>query len=223
MKKNFLRSTSSLGLLGAILLSGGMAHAQQEMGTLSYYEIPESEIRDHYHEWAVFMQYQMNREPCQNYQAPPAGYEMKGCDLYRKDTVKVVEATARTETVTRIVEPAVVSQVDSASSYTLHFGLGKFDIPADEKAVLARVAQEIKKHTPSEVIVSGYASTLGSHANNKTLSERRAQTVAYALADMGINPEIIHQRSYGETSLEVQTADGVKMPPNRRVVIQFNH
>jgi outer membrane protein OmpA-like peptidoglycan-associated protein len=148
---------------------------------------------------------------------------MKGCNLYREDIVKVVEAAPRTEKVTKSAEPAVVSQVDSVSSYTIHFGLGKSDIPSKEKATLEHVMQEIKKYAPSEITVSGYASTLGSKDYNQVLSEKRAQTVAHALADRGINPEIIHQKAYGETHLEVPTADGVKMPPNRRVVIEFNH
>jgi outer membrane protein OmpA-like peptidoglycan-associated protein len=222
MKKKLLRPTSCLALIGAIALSSGTAHAQQEMGTLSYYSTPPSEIRDHDHAWSVFMEYQMHREQCQHYQAPPAGYVMKGCDLYREDSVKAVEATTRIETV-KTVEPTVVSRAASTSSYTIHFGFGKSNVPASEKAALDHAAQEIKKYNPSEVTVSGYASTPGSDGYNQTLSEKRAAVVAHALADDGISEEIIHQKAYGETNLAVPTPDNTRMPPNRRVVIQFNH
>jgi outer membrane protein OmpA-like peptidoglycan-associated protein len=223
MKKKFLLSTSCLALIGAMTLSSGMAHAQQEMGTLSYYSIPESEVRDHSHEWAVFMEYQMHREQCQHYQAAPAGYVMKGCNLYREDSVKAVEATTRTETVTEIAEPAVVSQAAAISAYTIHFGFDKSNIPDSEKAALGHAAQEIKKYNPSAVTVSGYASTPGSDDYNQILSEKRAQTVAHALVDEGISNEIINQAAYGEANLAVPTPDNTRMPPNRRVVIQFNH
>ena len=46
------------------------SYAQQEMGTLSYYHVSEQEIKDHYHEWATFLEYNLQREPCQKYQAP---------------------------------------------------------------------------------------------------------------------------------------------------------
>lgn len=223
MKKKFLLSTSCLALISAITLSGGTAHAQQEMGTLSYYSVSEDEIRDHYHEWSVFMEYQMHREPCQHYQAPPAGFVMKDCDLYREDMVKTAMSTTRTETVTETTEPVNFSQTAFASAYIIHFGFGEANVPASEKAALRHVAQEIKKYNPSEVTVSGYASTPGSDSYNRTLSEKRAEVVAQALADEGIGFELIHQKAYGETNLAVPTPDNTRMPSNRRVVIQFSH
>jgi outer membrane protein OmpA-like peptidoglycan-associated protein len=212
--------------MGALTLSSSAAHAQ-EVGSLSYYAISEAEYRAHYHEWQVFLEYNLHREQCQHYQAPPAGYVMNGCNVYRvasDQPAAMAEPRAETvtETVTKPAPPAPIAQQASATSYTLHFGFGKSNIANSEEAILDRAAEDIKKYSPAAVTVSGYASTPGSDDYNQVLSEKRAQAVAQALSREGVDPEIIHQRAYGETHLAVPTANGLRMPANRRVVIEFN-
>lgn len=221
MKKKFLLSTSCLALIGAITLSSGAAHAQQEMGTLSYYKISPEEISQHRHEWAVFMEYQMHREQCQHYQAPPAGFVMKGCDLYREDTIAPV--VAMSETIVTQEHKTVVAQTESSTAtYTIYFDYDKSNIRDSERGMLESAAAEIKKHNPSSVTVSGYASTPGSDDYNQALSERRARSVVHALETYGVDNAKVDQSSYGETHLAVPTPDNTRMPANCRVVIFFN-
>jgi outer membrane protein OmpA-like peptidoglycan-associated protein len=52
-----------------------------------------------------------------------------------------------------------------------------------------------------------------------SLSERRAQTVAAALAAAGIPDTAITTMGYGETEPAVATEDGVAMRQNRRAAV----
>jgi outer membrane protein OmpA-like peptidoglycan-associated protein len=219
MKDKLLLSTTCLALcMGFLTLSSGTAQAQQEMGSMTFYDIPASEIQAHYNEWRVFMEYNLHRKQCQGYQLPPAGYVAHGCNIYRANTT-----VATTETVTQ-TEPAkaVITQSATVSSYAIHFAHDKSKIPANEESIVGEAAQEIQKDKPSSVVVSGYTSTTGTAAYNQALSERRAKSVADALVVNGVNPEIITQEGFGKTHLAVPTGDNVKMPANRRVLIQFN-
>ncbi len=224
MTNKRLLSTSCLALLmGAMTLSSGTAHAQQEMGSLAYYDVPESEYRDHYNEWRVFLEYNLHREQCQYYQDPPAGYVVRGCNVYRvgttvQTTSTQTQATAVTESETAKTIPIPVTPL---SSYTLNFGVDKSRVPANEKSTVNGAAQEIQKDNPVTVIVSGYTSTTGTEEHNQALSERRAKAVAAALIADGVNANIISQKAYGETHLAVPTGDNVEMPANRRAVIEF--
>jgi predicted small secreted protein len=67
--------------------------------------------------------------------------------------------------------------------------------------------------------VTGYTDTAGPAAYNRTLSQRRAQAVADALAAQGVPRGSIDVQWHGEDQLPVPTADGVPEPQNRSVSI----
>jgi outer membrane protein OmpA-like peptidoglycan-associated protein len=221
MKKKFLLSGACLTLcLGAVVIPSGAAKAQ-EMGSLSYYNLTDAEYHDNYNAWKLFLEYHLNREPCQNYQAPPAGFVMRGCHVYRVESAVPVAVT-ETQAVTA-TETTTAVDTAATSYYTINFNFDKSNIRDSEKDKLAEAVREIKKYNPAIVTVSGYAGRIGTADYNQRLSERRSNTVANALVAEGINGAIIEQKAYGETHLAVPTADGVRMPANRRVVITFNH
>jgi outer membrane protein OmpA-like peptidoglycan-associated protein len=217
MKKNLFLSTACLALcMGAINLSTGPAQAQQEMGSLVYYPVTEEEVNAHRHGWAVFLEYNLQREPCQHYQSPPPGFEMRGCDLYRTGS------TVRTETRTETPPTKTVSETGSLYS-TIYFDFDRSDIRPSEKVKIGHAAQEIKAYNPEKVTVSSYADTSGASDYNQELSERRARSVVEELSLYDIHAEVIDQDAYGETHLAVPTSDGVKMQENRRAVIDFKN
>ncbi len=225
MKKKLILSPTCLALcMGIMALSSTPATAQQEMGSLVYYDVTPAEIQAHYNEWSHFLEYNLDREQCQNYVAPPEGYVMKGCQVYRVGTAPIAAAT--TETIVTEAPKAVAAApapAPTTSTYTVQFGFDKSSVPVNEEKVLDNVAQDIQKYEPAAVTVSGYASTPGTSAYNQALSERRAAAVTQELTNRGVKASIIDQKAYGETHLAVPTADNVRMPPNRRVTIEFNH
>lgn len=72
------------------------------------------------------------------------------------------------------------------------------------------------------VLIEGHTDSTGPAGYNLTLSERRAEAVRVALRDaLGRKAPPMEIRGYGETRLAVATADGVREPRNRRVVVRI--
>jgi OOP family OmpA-OmpF porin len=69
--------------------------------------------------------------------------------------------------------------------------------------------------------VTGYADRSGSPGYNQRPSERRANSVANALTQMGVPRQQMAVSGRGENDNRVRTADGVREPQNRRVEIVF--
>lgn len=139
-----------------------------------------------------------DREPCQEYQNPPAGFYYKDCQLwfdgYRDNVV---------------------------SMHDVHFDFGSAQLTRYEKGRIARIATRINKENPSEVLVAGHTDTVGSAAQNKALAYKRAKAVAKELRMHGISARAIDKKAYGESKLAVQTGDNVKSRENRRVEIMY--
>jgi outer membrane protein OmpA-like peptidoglycan-associated protein len=73
---------------------------------------------------------------------------------------------------------------------------------------------------PSELfLVEGYTDAVGSAAYNLALSDRRAESIALALAEIfGVPAENMVVQGYGERYLKVQTQ--AAEPLNRRVALR---
>ena len=75
----------------------------------------------------------------------------------------------------------------------------------------------IKQNPVEAVRLVGYADATGSKASNQALSQERAATAAKALADLGVDPEIIEIEAVGDNVLVEATGDQVAEPLNRSV------
>lgn len=220
MRKNILLSTTGLAICLGVISFANPASAQTP-DEWSRRPIMQSEYLEHQHDWRVFLEYHLQREPCQHYQNPPEGYVLRGCDVYREYAMKAPQSTmVKTETTTQ-KKPAIAVMPPDTLTFTIYFDHDKFNIRQDQRDMLAKAANAIKKYNPAEVTVSGYAATSGSENHNQKLSERRAQTVASELGVHGVKEKTIEQMAYGETHLAVPTPDGAREPANRRVVIYF--
>lgn len=209
-----------------LLLTGGFAFiatpaAAQEVGSLYYYDLTPEEYRNNYIEWKNFLEYHGDREPCQGYRQPPAGFYMKGCNIYRiqpQQAAYVPPLTRTEQTVTTTTERRLLPIV---STYTVYFDFDRSNLRTSEMQTIDRVAREINTYQPEQVTVSGHADTSGPADYNQTLSQKRAMSVAKMLTSYGIENEVIDKRAYGEEDLAVSTGDNVKLEENRRVVIDF--
>jgi outer membrane protein OmpA-like peptidoglycan-associated protein len=99
------------------------------------------------------------------------------------------------------------------------FDVGSSQLGAKSEQVIRAVATVLKKYDETRVNVHGFTDTTGANATNERLSQQRAQSVAGALARNGVQSARINAKGMGETSLKVQTADGVNEARNRRVEI----
>lgn len=217
MTRKILVSTA----LAVVLMATGIPTAPAATALVPdmsmYNEVEAEQVDTGSYNWRLFREYEM-REPCQRYVMPPAPYLQIGCDLYAE--APPPEPVAQTTVTTTVVEQAP-QLLPIVSSYVVYFDFDKAQIRADQVETLDLVASEIKKHNPTQITVAGHADTSGAVDYNRTLSQRRAEAVAKALNDRKLANQIIDKEAYGETDLAVPTGDGVKMPENRRVVIDF--
>lgn len=102
---------------------------------------------------------------------------------------------------------------------TLYFKEGTTQLTPESEPGLNFLKAEVKGRPGAEVQVTGYTDTLGSDDDNDALSQRRAEEVLAALADQGLDREMMSAVGRGERELRVKTDDGVREPANRRVVV----
>ncbi|MGB0695475.1 MAG: OmpA family protein [Rhodospirillaceae bacterium] len=108
-----------------------------------------------------------------------------------------------------------------AVPFVVYFSLGSSSLDATAMATVEEVSSSFNTTVPAQVIVVGHADTVASPAFNIKLSQRRAESVAQALAARGIASEVMTLEAYGEERLAVPTPDGTPERLNRRVEITF--
>lgn len=102
---------------------------------------------------------------------------------------------------------------------TIYFATGKAQVLEQSYPVLREVA-EVMKETPGILLleIGGHTDSRGSDAYNKSLSERRAQSVRQFLINEGVEPERLTAVGYGEEVPLVFPDDTPeKQARNRRV------
>ncbi|MEE9250457.1 MAG: OmpA family protein, partial [Alphaproteobacteria bacterium] len=104
-----------------------------------------------------------------------------------------------------------------AQTFVLYFGTDGDELDKASQAVLSRVRAAASKIDGAKITVTGFTDAEGTSKYNLGLSDRRAETVALALADAAAQK--IDTISVGQYNQAVPTADGVEEPLNRRVEI----
>lgn len=103
----------------------------------------------------------------------------------------------------------------------VEFAFDSATVPLEEvAAVLDEVASLVEEEPDSAVLLTGYASPIGSRAYNRQLSEARVEAVRDALVDLGVPQPLIRTRSLGERNTEVPAGENERSPANRRVEIR---
>jgi outer membrane protein OmpA-like peptidoglycan-associated protein len=105
----------------------------------------------------------------------------------------------------------------------LNFDSGSWQITPDQFDRLAKIAEGLNRaidKNPREVfLIEGHTDAVGSDVDNLSLSDRRAESVAVALAEQfQVPPENIVTQGYGEEYLKVQTEGDSR--ENRRVSVR---
>lgn len=110
--------------------------------------------------------------------------------------------------------PAVAQE-----QYRVFFAFDSSRLDAQAEQVIDRAVSTYRQTGSTSISAVGHTDTVGSDAYNQALSERRARSVAEALVARGVPRDEIVIAGRGQRELAVQTADGVREPQNRRVVI----
>ena len=121
----------------------------------------------------------------------------------------------------------VVANIDDYKLQTtvaVPFGFNKFELSADAKAELDKVAGDVKSGKRFFVAVEGYTDATGSKAYNEALSRRRAdKVVAYLVAKHDIPIYRIHMIGLGQEKPVDEARNREARARNRRVEVKvFN-
>lgn len=108
---------------------------------------------------------------------------------------------------------------DLAQQYTVFFDFDSAALTPVSQQVLQAFTEDWGNKSASFELI-GHTDTVGSVSYNQRLSERRAQSVSQFVLGKGVESSQITTRGVGENNLAVDTADGVREPQNRRVVVE---
>lgn len=103
------------------------------------------------------------------------------------------------------------------------FGKASWEDGEEEKLEdsLSDIRDAMKKHRDKglqmQLYIAGYTDTVGSKADNRTLSSARAKAIARWFRKNGLDIPVYYQ-GFGESALAVETPDETKESKNRRVI-----
>lgn len=114
---------------------------------------------------------------------------------------------------------------DRLSVITIYFTFDSYDITANDKEKLSKLAQSAEEINALRIEVKGYADTWGDPEYNQMLSENRARTIEVYLSNILKDRIETNSLGYGESELEIETKDMVMNDYNRRAVVEIikNH
>lgn len=100
---------------------------------------------------------------------------------------------------------------------SLHFASGSAEVPTKQVGVLDKLAESIKDVNASKVIVEGHTDAVGKPALNRTLSEKRAESVGSYLSQRAALGEKIETEGFGDTKPLTTNKTKAGRAENRRV------
>lgn len=99
----------------------------------------------------------------------------------------------------------------------IYFDTEKYNINADSRESLDRLARIFQEYPGSNILIEGHTDSTGSDAYNLTLSKNRAQAVTNYLLQKGIAKERLDTKWYGETQPKYDNSTVEGRAKNRRV------
>lgn len=118
--------------------------------------------------------------------------------------------------------PQPVKAVCDSAPRTILFDLGKHDLTAAGREVLAQMVDYSKRSGNLPLIISAHTDRSGSDTFNDALSKRRLDMVISALEAAGIGRDkLARAEFFGEMKPRVETPDGMRNKENRRVEIRL--
>jgi outer membrane protein OmpA-like peptidoglycan-associated protein len=121
------------------------------------------------------------------------------------------------------MEGASVQRYQNNLAVTLRsdvlFDVGSSRLKPGAMDEIYRLADILNRYPDTHVDIGGHTDSTGSEQSNFDLSERRAMSVADALASAGVTSRRIAARGFGETRPVATNATEAGRQQNRRVVI----
>lgn len=103
------------------------------------------------------------------------------------------------------------------------FDTGKSDLKYGSQRNFEQLAQYLSANPERKVRIEGFTDDVGGDAYNQSLSERRADSVARALQQMGIGPERLITKGYGKEFPIADNGNARSRQLNRRVEVIISY
>ena len=113
--------------------------------------------------------------------------------------------------------PPISGKIESLTGPSFNFD--RSELTAVGRAHVDHAAQVLQQNPSVHVVVEGHTDSVGTHAYNMKLSQRRADTVRSYLEQKGISASRITTAAYGETQPVASNATAEGRAQNRRVDI----
>jgi outer membrane protein OmpA-like peptidoglycan-associated protein len=110
------------------------------------------------------------------------------------------------------------TSIEMNKKVTAHFDSDKAEIKQDDKILIKKYVDYLKKFPSARIVVEGHTDATASEAYNKSLAARRAMNVKAYMVDLGIDASRIRVESYGETMPVIDNKTKAHRAMNRRVV-----
>jgi outer membrane protein OmpA-like peptidoglycan-associated protein len=99
------------------------------------------------------------------------------------------------------------------------FDTGRSKIRSGALRTIERLADFLREHTNRDILIEGFTDNTGSEISNRRLSEKRARSIRNALSQLGIEPNRIKIRGYGQSFPISSNETSAGRQRNRRVEI----
>lgn len=99
------------------------------------------------------------------------------------------------------------------------FDTGRSDLKSGSRRDIQQLAGFLENNLERKVRIEGFTDTVGSESLNQALSERRADSVASALIQQGVDPARISTQGYGEEFPVAGNSTASSRQLNRRVEV----
>jgi len=102
------------------------------------------------------------------------------------------------------------------ASDTVYFEFDRSAVPSAERSKVENVASYLKGNATHKLRVEGHCDERGTEEYNRSLGERRAQSIREALIELGVSPDRVQTLSFGEDQPAVPGSDDAAWAKNRR-------
>jgi outer membrane protein OmpA-like peptidoglycan-associated protein len=99
------------------------------------------------------------------------------------------------------------------------FDTGKSELKTGGMRTLQKLSAFLNQNPERQVMIEGFTDSVGGEEYNQGLSERRAEAVRAALADLGISSDRINARGYGKNYPVADNSTAAGRQLNRRVEV----
>jgi OOP family OmpA-OmpF porin len=151
------------------------------------------------------------------------GWQTDAIAVCRKDFLAALDAIEEQgkQAEAQPAVPAPAAVVKPAERVQLFFDFNRDKLTPEASKIVADIAKNAKDAGYPKLTIVGYTDLSGADAYNMSLSLRRAQSVRKALIALGVPADRLTAEGRGKADPLVATADGVREPQNRRVVVNF--